>query len=133
MLAAADAKIPESLPGFNLLEELKSGAPSPREIVFGEGCAHDIVDINNPEASLLYRWAIQGKWKLLLTYDGKVGRYQSSHPRTEKRPQLYDLFADPHEDNNVAKDHPQVVADLAKKIADWYPVSERKVITEWTE
>jgi uncharacterized sulfatase len=133
MLAAAGARATTEMPGYNLLDILKSGEPTPRDIVFGEGCAHDIVDINNPEDSLLYRWAVEGKWKLLLTYDGKVGRYQSSHPRTEKRPQLYDLLADPYENHNVAKDHPEVVADLAKKIADWYPVNERKVITEWTE
>lgn len=133
MLAAAGAEIPENLPGYNLLPNLESGEASPRKIVFGEGCAHDVPDIDNPEASLLYRWAVQGKWKLLLTYDGKVGRYQSSHPRTERRPQLFDVEADPHETRNVAKDHPEVVADLAEKIANWYPVTERKVITEWTE
>lgn len=133
MLAAAGAEIPENLPGYNLLPILKSGEESPRDIVFGEGCAHDVADVNDPEASLLYRWAVEGKWKLLLTYDGELGRYASSHPREEKRPQLYDLFADPHEENNVAKDHPEVVARFAKKIADWYPVTKRKVLTEWTE
>ncbi len=133
MLAAAGAKIPDNLPGYNLLPILKSGEPTPREIVFGEGCAHDVANVDDPEESLLYRWAIEGKWKLLLTYDGVVGRYASSHPREEKRPQLYDLFADPTEDHNVAKDHPEVVARLAKKIEEWYPVTKRHVITEWTE
>ena len=133
MLAAAGAEIPDNLPGYDLLPILKSGDPSPRTIVYGEGCAHDVVDIDNPEASLLYRWAVEGKWKLLLTYDGEVGRYQSSHPREEKRPQLFDLFADPHEDKNVARDHPEVVADLARKLEDWYPVTERNVLTEWID
>ena len=131
MLAAAGAKIPDSLPGYNLMKSLKSGEPTPRKIVFGEGCAHDVANIDKPEDSLLYRWAVEGKWKLLLTYDGTVGRYQSSHPRTEKRPQLFDLLADPSEDNNLAKDNPEVVADLAKKIGNWWPVTERKVLTTW--
>ena len=131
MLAAGGAEIPENLPGINLLDCLKSGEPTPREIVFGEGFAHDIADIEKPEASLLYRWTVEGKWKLLLTYDGSVGNYGRVHPRDEKRPQLFDLLADPHEKNNVAKDHPKVVADLAEKIANWWPVKERKVITEW--
>jgi uncharacterized sulfatase len=99
--------------------------------VFGEGCAHDIRDLENPEASLLYRWVVEDKWKLLLTYDGEIGRYKTSHPRTEKRPQLYDLLADPHETKNLAADNPEVVARLAKKIAGWWPVKERKVVTEW--
>ncbi|MEX2577704.1 MAG: sulfatase [Verrucomicrobiales bacterium] len=132
-LAAAGAKIPENLPGFNLLPILKSGEPTPREEVFGETFAHDVADIDKPEASLLYRWIVDGKWKLLLTYDGQVGRYASSHPREEKRPQLFDLLADPHENENLAAENPEVVARLAKKIADWWPVTERQVFTEWSD
>jgi uncharacterized sulfatase len=64
-----------------------------------------------------------------LTYDGEVNRYASSHPRTEKRPQLFDLLADPHEQQNLAGQHPEMVARLAKKIADWYPLTERKALT----
>ena len=130
MLAAAGVEIPENLPGLNLFPCLESGEASPRNEVLGEGFAHDIADLDNPDESLLYRWIVEGKWKLILTYDGVVGRYASSHPREEKRPQLFDILADPHEENNVAKDHPEVVAKLAKKIADWWP-SERTVITAW--
>lgn len=133
MLAAAGTDIPDGLPGYNLLPALKSGDASPREIVFGEGGAHDIADINDPEASLLYRWAVEGKWKLLLTYDGALGRYGAAHPREERRPQLYDVIADPGETENLAQEHPEIVADLAKKIADWYPLKQRKAVTEWTE
>jgi len=132
-LAAAGAPVPGEVPGLNLLPLVRDQEPFPREAIFGEGFAHDIADIENPEESLLYRWVIEGKWKLLLTYDGKVNRYQSTHPRTEKRPQLFDLLADPHETTNVAKDHPEVVARLAGKIANWYPVEDRDVITQWKE
>lgn len=72
-------------------------------------------------------------WKLLLTYDGKVGRYGRYHPRTEKRPQLLDLLADPHEETNVAADHPEVVARLAAKLDQWWPVADRQVLTKWSE
>ena len=132
-LAAAGAEIPANLPGLNLLPILKSGAPTPRQEVFGETFAHDVADIDNPQASLIYRWVIDGRWKLLLTYDGKLGRYASSHPRTEKRPQLFDLLADPHEDRNLAKDHPDLVARLAAKLQAWWPVTQRQVLTEWTD
>lgn len=128
MLAAAGAEIPGDLPGLNLLPNLESGKPIDRERIFGESFAHDIADIENPEASLLFRWCIEGKWKLLLTYDGEVNRYQSTHPRTEKRPQLFDLMADPSEQTNLAGKHPEVVARLAKEILDWYPVKERKTL-----
>jgi uncharacterized sulfatase len=132
-LAAAGATIPKNLPGYNLLPILKSGRPTPRKVVLGETFAHDVANIDRPEDSLLYRWVIEGKWKLLLTYDGKVGRYASSHPRTEKRPQLFDLLADPHEDHNLAAQNPKVVARLARKLQQWWPVTERQVITKWSE
>lgn len=133
LLAAAGAASPEDLPGYNLLPILKSGRPTPRQVVFGETFAHDVADIERPEESLLYRWVVEGKWKLLLTYDGKVGRHAQQHPRTEKRPQLFDLVADPHEDRNLAAEHPQVVAQLAAKLQEWWPVTERQVLTAWSE
>jgi uncharacterized sulfatase len=133
ILAAAGAKGPGDLPGYNLLPILKSGQATPRQEVFGETFAHDIANIDRPEESLLYRWVIEGRWKLLLTYDGKLGRYASSHPRTEKRPQLYDLLADPHENINLAAQHPEIVARLAGRLQAWWPVTERQVLTEWTD
>ena len=133
-LAAAGLTPPAHLPGYNLLPILKSGAPTPRDIVFGETFAHDVADIERPEATLVHRWAIEGKWKLLLTYDGEVSaRYASANPREELRPQLYDLLADPHENRNLAKQHPQEVARLAAKIAAWWPATGRKVQTTWTD
>ena len=131
VLAAAGAQIPDSVPGLNLLENLQKTKPIDRAGIFGEGFAHDIADIENPEASLVYRWRIEGKWKLLLTYDGEVNRYKRSHPRTEKRPQLFDLSNDPHEKVNLAEKHPEVVADFATKTATWWSVKERQVITTY--
>jgi uncharacterized sulfatase len=130
ILAAAGARNPGGLPGLNLLPNLKTGKKIDRDAIFGEGFAHDIADIANPEASLLYRWRIEGKWKLVLTYDGEVNRYQSTHPRTEKGPQLFDLLADPAERFNVAAEHPQLVARLAARIGAWYPLKQRKTRTE---
>jgi uncharacterized sulfatase len=128
MLAAAGAEVPDELPGLNLLPNMTEPKPIEREVIFGEGFAHDVADIENPEASLLYRWCIEGKWKLILTYDGEVNRYKSTHPRTERGPQLFNLEKDPAETNNVAEQNPEVVARLAKKISDWYPVKQRKTI-----
>lgn len=128
IVSLAGAKMPSDLPGLDLSAALRKGQPIERQAIFGEGFAHDIADIDNPEASLLYRWCIDGKWKLLLTYDGEVNRYKSSHPRAERRPQLFDLLADPHEEKNVAEQHPEVVARLVEKIDAWYPVKDREVI-----
>lgn len=128
ILAATGAETPEGLPGLNLLPNLESQTPIDRDRIFGESFAHDIADIEKPEASLLFRWCIEGKWKLLLTYDGEVNRYKSTHPRTERRPQLFNLLDDPAEQKNLAGEQPEVVARLAKAISDWYPVKERKTL-----
>lgn len=132
-LAAAGSPIPETPPGLNLLPILKSGEPTSRKECFGETFAHDVANIDKPEDTLLYRWVVEGKWKLLLTYDGKLDRYASSHPRTEIRPQLFNLLADPHEDHNLAATNPEVVARLAARLQDWWPVTERQVLTKWTD
>ena len=121
----------KDLPGLNLLENLKNEKPIKRKGIFGESFAHDIADVENPEESLLFRWTIEGKWKLLLTYDGEVNRYKTTHPREEKRPQLFNLLQDPKEEKNLAEQNPKVVARLAAKIGKWWPVKERKVLTKW--
>ncbi len=133
ILAATGSRIPVDLPGLSLLPNLKKGTPIEREVIFGEGFAHDIADIARPEASLLYRWCIRGKWKLLLTYDGEVNRYQSTHPRTERRPQLFSLLEDPQEKSNLAGEHPEIVTELAQMIAQWYPVTERNTLTRFDQ
>ena len=131
VLAATRARTPEALPGLNLLENLKTEKPIKRKGIFGESFAHDIADIENPEDSLLFRWTIEGNWKLLLTYDGEVNRYKTTHPREEKRPQLFNLLKDPKEENNLAEQNPDVVAKLVAKIDNWWPVKERKVVKNW--
>lgn len=131
VVASAGGSSPEDLPGLNLLPQLESARPIGRKSIVGESFAHDIADLDNPEASLLYRWCISGKWKLLLTYDGEVNRARHVHPRAEKRPQLFDLIADPTEQTNLAAENPNVVAALVKRIDDWYEVEERTTLTKF--
>ncbi len=131
LLAAAGVPIPSPRPGLNLMPNLENDLAIGRPGIRGEGFAHDIADVANPEASLLYRWTIEGRWKLLLTYDGEVNRYQSTHPRSERRPQLFDLLADPWEKTNLAGENPEVVARLAGVLDRWYPVADRKVQVEY--
>ena len=128
ILAAAQARHPEGLPGLNLWQELTTGDEISREAVYGEGFAHDIADIEDPEASLLYRWCIEGRWKLVLTYEGEVNRYASTHPRQTKGPQLFDLDNDPMELDNVAATHPAVVQRLSQRISVWYPLTKAKLL-----
>lgn len=128
ILAAAGIKPDPQLPGLNLYDEMTTGNKIDRNAIFGESFAHDIADLDKPEATLLYRWVIEGDYKLLLSYDGEVNRYTSTHMREEGGIQLFNLTKDPHETKNIAKDHPKLVARLSEKITDWYPVKERKIL-----
>src|SRR5690606_32924496 len=108
---------------LNLLPHLKDGTPIDRNTLFGEQYAHDVADVNNPEASLLYRWVIEDNWKLILSYDGELGSHAEAHTNRERRPQLYNLETDPREKQNLAGEYPEIVSRLAEKIAEWYSVS----------
>ena len=129
MLSAAGVKIPEGLPGIDLLPNARDGKRIKRNIIFGDSYAHDIADLHKPEASLVYLWCIQDRWKLILTYDGEVNRYADVHPNKEPI-QLYDLVADPFEKNNLVDLYPNIVQELKDEIENWYPLTERKLINK---
>jgi arylsulfatase A-like enzyme len=124
VLAAAGATGPHDFPGLNLLPELKSGKAIERDTLFGESFAHDIADIENPQASLLYRWVIRGHDKLLLTYDGAPGKMK--YPPQSREPQLYDVKTDPREDRNLAANNPELVKELGALLDEWYVPSQRQ-------
>ncbi|MCA9049722.1 MAG: sulfatase-like hydrolase/transferase, partial [Planctomycetaceae bacterium] len=128
MLKAAGADIPENLPGLDLLPALTGQQPLKRKELFGESFAHDVADVDNPQASLLYRWVIQDHWKLLLTYDGETNRYAAAHLKLDGGPQLFDLQADPFEEHNAASAHPDLVRKLAGRLNDWWPVTQRHTV-----
>ena len=124
VLAAAGATGPHDFPGLNLLPELKSGKKIKRDVLFGESFAHDIADIESPEASLLYRWVIKGHDKLLLTYDGAPGKMK--YPPQGGEPQLFDLKKDPAEKTNLASKNPKLVKELSVLLEKWYLPEQRK-------
>ena len=124
ILAAAGAEGPHEFPGLNLLPQLKSGEAIGRDTLFGESFAHDIADIENPQASLLYRWVIRGHDKLLLTYDGAPGRMK--YPPQGGEPQLFDLKDDPGEEVNLATENPALVKQLSALLDEWYVPNERQ-------
>jgi len=124
ILAAAGATGPHDFPGLNLLPELKSGKAIERDTLFGESFAHDIADIENPQASLLYRWVIHGHDKLLLTYDGAPGKMK--YPPVSGEPQLFDLKNDPGEKRNLASRNPERVKQLSAVLNEWYVADERQ-------
>jgi arylsulfatase A-like enzyme len=125
ILAAAGVKAPRDFPGLNLLPQLQNGDAIARDTLFGESFAHDIADIENPQASLLYRWVIRGNDKLLLTYDGAPGKMR--YPPKRGGPQLFNLKVDPAEKVNLAAENPKLVKELSAVLDEWYIPTERQV------
>lgn len=124
ILAAANASGPHDFPGLNLPPHLTNGTTINRDTLFGECFAHDIADVEKPQASLLYRWVIRGHDKLLLTYDGALGRMK--FPPKSGQAQLFDLKQDPAETVNLAPQRPERVRTLSAALGDWYVANERQ-------
>ena len=127
-LSAAKIPIPAGLPGLDLMPLVRDGESLARDTIFGECFAHDIAALEDPQASLLHRWCIEGNWKLLLTYDGATGRYARVHRGSPRGPQLFLLADDPHEKENQAARHPEIVERLANRISEWWPAPHRETV-----
>jgi len=113
LLAAANLKPTSQMPGINLLDEQ---AVAGRTSIFGECFTHNSQDLNNPVASLRYRWMIghdrDGLWKLIVP-----------DPENEPKSQveIYNLAEDPFEQRNLAADKKTRVESLHSKINAWWP------------
>ncbi len=106
-LAAVGLKVPSELPGSNLMDE-KTLAQ--RKAIFGEILEHDIQSMDDPAASLLYRWVIRGDYKLI----------DPSNRLSDESPQLFDVTNDPSEDHNLATEKPEVVKSLQAELDAWW-------------
>jgi len=109
ILAACGLEPTADMQGVDLLDR---DALARRKVVFGENFHLCAADMHNPAANLRYRWAIEGRWKLIVPNkanepDGQV--------------ELYDLEVDPHETRNLAAAHPKRMNDLRVAIDTWWP------------
>ena len=105
-LCNLDASSP--LPGINLLSAEKRHT---RKTIFSEAFAHDIADINQPTKSLQYRIALEYPWKLIVPDTTNV---------PNKRAELFNIFDDPDEKEDLSTQHPSLVAELSAKLDDWW-------------
>ncbi len=108
VLDALGLKRPADLPGLNLLDE---AAVAKRETVFGECFTHDSRDLQNPAASLRWRWLVRGDWKLIVP---------AIQNESNGRVELYDLQSDPQENKNLAESQPERVAQLRQALDLWW-------------
>jgi len=100
----------EPHPGINLLDP---AAVAARKTIYGECFTHNSLDLDNPVASLRWRWLIDGHTKLIVPY---------AKNQPTDLVELYDLAADPTEENNLAVARPEKVKILTAMLdAYWKP------------
>lgn len=108
ILRAAGLEPTKGMPGIDLRDQ---AAIDSRDQVFGDIFEHDIVAMDDPPASLRWRWTVKGNWKLIVPYDKRLG---------DAPVELYDLAADPFEEKNLAGERPELVAELRKELDAWW-------------
>ena len=112
----------ESLPGIDILNETEV---KNRSVVFAEAYNHDITNIAVPTESLLYKIAIEKKWKLLLPNPEMIKEEASTRKENIagyyfKDIQLFNLIEDPLELTNVASEQLEEVQRLTDEINKWW-------------
>ncbi len=119
ILNVCGAESPDGLPGIDLLDV---NAREQRNAIFGAIYSTHNIEPGNPAATLQYRWCIEGKWKLLLRSHGSdTTRYKTLHNWDDAPARLYDLIRDPHEQEDLANQAPEVVRALRKNILGEIP------------
>ena len=102
ILSACNVPLPEKLPGADLLPLIREAKPLDRHSVRGEIYFHNCVELGKPQLSVTHRWIRHDEWKLIVPT--KAGA----------SPELYRLTNDPHEKQDLAKDHPTQVQELTQ-------------------
>lgn len=105
ILQAAGVDVPDSMSGIDLgnRESLRE-----RNAAYGSAHPHDIADVSNSTAEVTARYIVAGPWKLIAFHD------------SPDRSELYHLEVDPHEEVNLAKSRPEVVARLRRQLDAWW-------------
>jgi arylsulfatase A-like enzyme len=123
------------VPGINLLD---ATTRQQRRHVFGECYTIRSQSLDDPAKSLLWRWATDGRWRLILprTCETDAALHEIPTDRnltpglratlTAAKPLLFDILADPHETTDLAAKHPRIVTELLSCLNDlWKPVCLR--------
>jgi len=102
LLAAIGQQGTSQMQGVSLLDKT---TVADRTAIFGECFTHDSRDLDDPAASLRWRWMIEGNWNLIVP---------DSQNELSSRIELYDLSNDPHEERNLAHQHGERVDVMQK-------------------
>ena len=107
VLRACGIAAEQTMPGLDLVA-LAASETTERQTVFGEIFAHDVADVDDPSRSLLFRWFISDRWKLIVpTANGAL-------------PKLYDVLRDPTEERDLAPELPERVVAMRSELDRWW-------------
>lgn len=108
VLQAVGMTPPQVMTGVNLLD---ASARAARKYICGAVYTHDSQDLDNPAASLRWRWIVSANLKLIL-------------PHTANEPhapvELYDVVHDVDELKNLASSQPDTVKTLTTNLNAWW-------------
>ena len=126
ILQAAGIERPANLPGISLLD---TEALHRRKQVFGSTFAHTAVNVLDPVANLKYRTVVrEDGWKLVLPYALNRGVTHMIRGQIADwmrfEAELYNVLEDPHETNDLASEHAELVEELRAALQDWWLVPE---------
>jgi arylsulfatase A-like enzyme len=131
VLHAVGVEQPIGLPGIDLLD---AAARQRRRHVFGECYTIRSQSLEDPAASLLWRWVTDGRWRLIIPRTAENAPAVHAIPTassltadlnatiTAGKPLLFDILADPGETTDLAAAHPRMVTELRARLNDlWMP------------
>ncbi len=111
LLDLLDLEAPADLRGRSLLPLIKDPKSTPATPIYSE-------QTEDPGGRMLGSGTglglsvIEGRWKFILSLRSPQGRKRDRH-------ELFDRIADPKESQNLASDHPELVARLEQQLLDW--------------
>lgn len=129
ILAAVRSGLGKDLPGVDLRN---AAAVAGRDAVFGACFSHTARTLDDPASNLLWRWVVADRWRLIVprSHDGKNGwRAGSSDWRLtpdlvktleDGRPLLFDVLADPREEQDLSERHKERTRELLSKLDAWW-------------
>ena len=118
IVKAAGLNAPKNLQGIDLLD---AGARQNRKQVFGVTHSIHNMTVGAPNDTVQYLWCVEGDWKLIQRFSGSdTTKYKAVHAWDTTPMRLYNLKSDPHETNNLAVTHPDIVSRLKRAIATWH-------------
>jgi uncharacterized sulfatase len=109
ILAACGLEPTSEMQGRDLLD---TETLARRRAIFGEIFTHNAIDVRKPASSLMYRWCIEDRWKLIVPQAANV---------PDASPQLYDVLADPHEEKDLAAGQTERAREIRSRIDAWWP------------